>query len=127
MELLLLQTLDSQNRVVSALRFYPPRPMRGKTGWHIFASSLETPSLAHEQVKNIRFFVYIQDRLHSAGSTNKLQAWDILADEKQDEQDGVPLDDEDDGFQWINWSDTRWGVMPWSARYFLRSRIVGID
>ena len=46
MELLLLRTVLPSGEHMMSLRFYAPRRMDGKTGWHIFGSSLDCPSLA---------------------------------------------------------------------------------
>ena len=61
LEVVLLKTFDLSGDIVQALRFYPPRLMRSKTGWAVFASSLDCPRLASQSFDNICIDVFVQD------------------------------------------------------------------
>jgi len=125
LELLLLKTLDSRGNIVSALRFYQPRAMRGKTGWDIFASTLDCPSLLHLMGDNIKMQAFVQDGLHSPGNTKKQVAWQTICVETADgDEENADMDDLDNQshrkwtFGWrcvlhVYQSGCKWGLAPY--------------
>ena len=73
----ILKTIDERGRHLQCIHFYSPRELVGKTGWHVWSSSLDCPSLVHAAsvASNIRVQVYIQDGLHASGMTSKHAAY----------------------------------------------------
>lgn len=73
LELLVVKTYDGRGHMQQAIRFFAPRVVEGKTGWHIFLSSLQVPSLMNMRQCDdiIKIEVFIQDGLHSAGMLKK--------------------------------------------------------
>ena len=94
MELLILRTVLPSGEHMKSMRFYAPRRMNGKKGWHIFASSLDCPSLAWRRglQRNIKIEVFLQDGLHATGMRNKHVAWSSLIHEREDDgEEDSPL------------------------------------
>ena len=73
LELQIVKTIDVGGRFEQAIRYFAPRAVVGKTGWHIFHSSLHRPTLMQwpgcEHI--IKIDVFVQDGLHAAGMVKK--------------------------------------------------------
>ena len=82
LEIVLLKTLDAENNVSQMLRMYPPRLMPGRSGWHVFGSSLECVVLPRDGLEaNIKIEIALMDGLHIGGHLKKRSAWKIQQDE----------------------------------------------
>jgi hypothetical protein len=95
LEICMLKTLDERQHVVQTMRLFPPRLMRDRSGWAIFASSLECPTIADDHVVdgNIKIEINLQDGLHINGQLRKRTAWtaitgDIAFEADEDAADG---------------------------------------
>ena len=76
LELQIVKTIGVGGRFEQSIRYFAPRAVVGKTGWHIFHSSLHRPTLMQwpgcEHI--IKIDVFVQDGLHAAGMVKKQTA-----------------------------------------------------
>ena len=78
LELVLLKTCSPSGKIEQALRYFAPRQMKSKTGWHIFASSIQCPDVLHSTSNTITMRFFLQDGLHAMGMHKKQLAWQAL-------------------------------------------------
>lgn len=127
LELVVVKSYTATGNFAQGIRFFAPRLMEGKTGWHVFGSSMDCPSLFHhEKVRHvIKIDIFLQDGLHAAGMRKKQDAWqrllyDTLDDGDEDGNDMAASDTRDHLHWTLGWrcilhvaqSACKWGLAP---------------
>lgn len=84
-ENIIVNSLDADDKTLSLLKCLPPRAIKNKSGWDIFAASCEQPFLRYSCPSQILVSWHLQDGLHAASMVRRQQArhelyYDVVAE-----------------------------------------------
>jgi hypothetical protein len=127
-EKILYKTMDPFGQRLAAIQHKPPRLMRGKTGWHVFAATLEDKFLRRELPSNILVNLFLQDGLHLLSMQRRSEArHELYYDLQACDPDDYILHNKR-MMDWVlGWrctlhkasSGVQWGLSPWTTEDIL--------